>query len=297
MARSAVAVTRIQAVQRGRATRARLLQARVATIHRCAAARRIQRCYFTVKAQRDARQAQHKARGSGFQFEQPATSAEQPVEKLCSSCRRELKRFDTPNDDWWCSTCRRKLATGTSMLGCRTCDLDYCADCEPVTPEMPTEQPTTPETPTEQPKLTKPEMPTEQPTTSEMPMEQLMTPEWPTEQPMKPERPTEQQLACTHLYGLRSENRHPHCCVCGAKARLGCAYLASSTCFNCVSAHKLKSGHLRPRCRACGGRARLGCRICDLDFCLKCMPSTERARRDRCHLGHTPADAIGPLHS
>ena len=78
-------------------------------------------------------------------------------------CRHKLKHFDTLNDDWWCSTCQRKLAAGMPLLGFCACDLDYCADCEPVTPEMLTEQPTTPETPTEQPM--KLEMPTEQLTT------------------------------------------------------------------------------------------------------------------------------------
>ena len=49
-----------------------------------------------------------------------------------------------------------------SLLGCHTCDLDYCANCEPVTLEMLMEQLTTLETLTEQLKPTKLEMPTEQ---------------------------------------------------------------------------------------------------------------------------------------
>ena len=43
--------------------------------------------------------------GDVFQFEQPATSAEQPAEKLCSLCRHKLERFDTLSDSWWCNTC------------------------------------------------------------------------------------------------------------------------------------------------------------------------------------------------
>ena len=135
------------------------------------------------------------------------------------------------------------------LVGCCACDLNYCADCELVTLEIPTEQ------------LTKPEMLTEQPTKLEMPMEQLT----------KPERLTEQQLMCTHLHGLRSENQCPHCCVCGAKAQLGCASCKLDFCFNCMCTHKLQSGHLHPHCRTCRDRAQLGCRICDLNFCLKCM--------------------------
>ena len=37
------------------------------------------------------------------------------AEKLCSLCRHELKRFDMPNNGWWCSTCQCMLATGMSM--------------------------------------------------------------------------------------------------------------------------------------------------------------------------------------
>ena len=45
--------------------------------------------------------------------------------------KRKQVHFDTLSDSWWCNTCRRTLAMGTSLLGCRACDLDYCVDCEP----------------------------------------------------------------------------------------------------------------------------------------------------------------------
>jgi hypothetical protein len=75
-----VAATRIQAVQRGRATRARLLQGCIAAIRRCAAARCIQHCYFASMARRDARDGQQHAQGSGFEFEQP-TATKMPTEQ------------------------------------------------------------------------------------------------------------------------------------------------------------------------------------------------------------------------
>ena len=70
--------------------------------------------------------------GDVVQFEQPAASAEQPAGRLCSSCQHELKHFDTPADGWWCNACQCMLAMGMSMLGCHTCNLDYCVNCEPM---------------------------------------------------------------------------------------------------------------------------------------------------------------------
>ena len=43
--------------------------------------------------------------GDVFQFEQPATSAEQPAAKLCNLCRHKLECFNTLCDSWWCNTC------------------------------------------------------------------------------------------------------------------------------------------------------------------------------------------------
>ena len=121
--------------------------------------RHIKRCYFTAKAWQDARQARHKAHGSGFEFDKPMTSAERPAAKLCDLCMHILQRNVVLKDCWVCSICRRKIGTGKSLLECRACNVTYCTDCKLTTPEMPTEQPTTSE------------MPTEQPTTPEMPIE------------------------------------------------------------------------------------------------------------------------------
>ena len=130
----------------------------------------------------------------------------------------ELKRFDMPNDDWWCSTCRRKLATvtGTSLLGYRACDLDHYADCGPVTPEMPTEHAAgdSGDAAGEQP--TKPDRPTEQPTTA-----------------------TEVQVAMepnVYTHKLQIGHLRPRCRACGGKARLGCRICNLDFCMSQVHA-------------------------------------------------------------
>lgn len=40
-----------------------------------------------------------------------------------------LKRFNTPEEGWWCSVCEKGHEEGAAFYGCRTCNYDECQHC------------------------------------------------------------------------------------------------------------------------------------------------------------------------
>lgn len=57
----------------------------------------------------------------------PATPV--PASPLLCPEGHPLEAFTTPEDEWWCSGCQACLDCGSSMVGCRLCDYDLCAQC------------------------------------------------------------------------------------------------------------------------------------------------------------------------
>eukprot|EP00929_Paragymnodinium_shiwhaense_P034078 TRINITY_DN18583_c0_g1_i1.p1 TRINITY_DN18583_c0_g1~~TRINITY_DN18583_c0_g1_i1.p1 ORF type:complete len:713 (-),score=216.99 TRINITY_DN18583_c0_g1_i1:59-2197(-) len=57
--------------------------------------------------------------------------ATQPEQVCVSNCAggHGLKKFPTPEEGWWCSTCKKVHVKGTIFWGCRECDHDECETC------------------------------------------------------------------------------------------------------------------------------------------------------------------------
>merc|ERR550532_2910696 len=48
---------------------------------------------------------------------------------LIHKCPHGLKTFTVDEADWFCSTCRKEVPIGETMMGCRICDVDKCNEC------------------------------------------------------------------------------------------------------------------------------------------------------------------------
>jgi len=44
-------------------------------------------------------------------------------------CPHGLRTFTVDEEDWWCSTCQKRMLIGETMHGCRICDVDQCNRC------------------------------------------------------------------------------------------------------------------------------------------------------------------------
>ena len=51
------------------------------------------------------------------------------VQRITCPKKHGLEKFRTPNDHYYCKVCRREVAEGRTMHGCRQCNYDICKTC------------------------------------------------------------------------------------------------------------------------------------------------------------------------